>query len=138
MALRLFFLLAAMAPSFATAAASPVTPPVVDTSPASQTRGLVCTADDASVREITIDFAGARWRDAGGDWNRIVAQDDATITLVRQGGSRIAELFSDVRRVERIDRTTLVLATELHTGLIDEKRAYRCRIVAPFEAQRRI
>ena len=131
---RLILLLATFTPPAALAAAAPVE----ETPPAPQTRGLFCTADDASVREITIDFTAGRWREAGGGWNRIVAQDDATITLVRQGGVLLSDLFSDVRRLERIDRATLILSTELHTGLIDEKRAYRCRVVPPFDAQRRL
>jgi len=132
MAFRLFL------PLMTVAAASPVAPPATTPSSAPQTRGLVCTAEDAAVREITIDFAAGRWRDAGGEWTRIVAQDDATITLVRQGGSMIGDLFSDVRRLERIDRVTLVLSTELHAGLIDEKRAYLCRIVSFSGAQPRL
>ena len=46
--------------------------------------------------------------------------------------------LSDLRRVEQLDRATLVLSTELHTGLIDEKRAYHCRVVPPFDADRQI
>jgi hypothetical protein len=122
---------------FLLASAPPVLPPHNAPAPP-QTRGLSCAADDASVREIVIDFAGSRWREAGGEWTRIVAQDDATITLARQGGTMLSDLFSDLRRVEQLDRATLVLSTQLHSGLIDEKRTYRCRIVAPFDAERKI
>ncbi len=119
------------------AALAPAAPPAVGPA-VSDSRGLSCTADDRSVREIVIDFTGGRWRDAGGSWNKIVAQDDATITLVKQGGGVISGILSDTRRVERLDRTTLVLSTELHAGLIDEARSYRCKIVPPFNAKRQI
>jgi hypothetical protein len=119
------------------ASAAPVVPPPDAPAP-SQTRGLSCAADDASVREIVIDFAGGRWRESGGEWTRIVAQDDATITLARQGGTMLSDLFSDLRRFEQLDRATLILSTQLHSGLIDEKRIYRCRIVPPFDAERKI
>ena len=99
----------------------------------SDTRGLTC-ADDSSVRDIVIDFTAGRWRESGRKWSKIIAQDYATITLVKQGGG----LLSDLRRVEQLDRATLVLSTELHTGLIDEKRAYHCRVVPPFDADRQI
>ncbi|WP_088183656.1 hypothetical protein [Sphingobium sp. Z007] len=112
-------------------------PPAVAPAPA-QIRGLSCTADDRSVRDIVIDFTAGRWREGGQRWNKIAAQDDATITLVQQGGGIISGLFSDTRRLERLDRSTLVLSTELHTGLIDEVRSYRCKIVAPFDAKRQI
>lgn len=128
MALRLAFLLLAI-PTPVLAADAP--PPAA--APAPVTRGLTC-ADEGSVREIVIDFTGGRWREAGSEWIKIAAQDDATITLVQQSGG----FFSDLRRLERLDRATLVLSTELHTGLIDEKRAYHCRIVPPFDAQRQI
>lgn len=114
---------------------TPTPPPAV--APA-LVRGLSCTADDRSVREIVIDFTAGRWREGGKAWTKIAAQDDATITLVQQGGGMISGLFSDTRRLERLDRSTLVLSTELHTGLIDEVRSYRCKIVEPFDAKRRI
>jgi hypothetical protein len=126
-----------LTPLLLLASAPAATPPHAAPAP-SQTRGLSCAADDASVREIVIDFAAGRWREAGGPWSRIVAQDDATITLARQGGTMLSDLFSDLRRVEQLDRATLTLSTQLHSGLIDEKRTYRCRIVAPFDAERQI
>jgi hypothetical protein len=116
------------------AAAPP--PAVVPT--LSQVRGLSCTGDDRSVREIVIDFTAGRWREGGQGWTKIAAQDDATITLVQQGGGIISGLLSDTRRLERLDRSTLVLSTELHAGLIDEVRSYRCQIVEPFDTKRRI
>lgn len=130
----------------------PVPPPVAPPPPAppsvvappvaaptlSQTRGLSCTADDRSIREIVIDFTAGRWRNAGGNWAKIAAQDDATITLVNQGGGMIGGILSDMRRVERLDRSTLILSTQLHTGLIDEVQSYRCKIVPPFDAKRQI
>jgi hypothetical protein len=111
-------------------------PPAVPT--LSQVRGLSCTGDDRSVREIVIDFTAGRWREGGQGWTKIAAQDDATITLVQQGGGIISGLLSDTRRLERLDRSTLILSTELHAGLIDEVRSYRCQIVEPFDAKRRI
>lgn len=125
------------APAMMAATPVPVAPPAVAPT-MSASRGLSCTADDRSVREIVIDFTGGRWRDAGGDWNKIVAQDDATITLVQQGGGMLGGILSDMRRLERLDRATLILSTQLHTGLIDEVRAYRCKIVAPFDGKRQI
>jgi hypothetical protein len=123
----------------AVAALSPAeTPPSVVAPAPAQIRGLSCTADDRSVREIVIDFTAGRWREGGQGWNKIAAQDDATITLVQQGGGMFSSLLSDTRRLERLDRSTLILSTELHTGLIDEVRAYRCKIVAPFDAKRQI
>ncbi|WP_416463923.1 hypothetical protein [Sphingomonas sp. VDB2] len=115
-------------------------PPAVSPVPPApaQIRGLSCTADDRSVREIVIDFTAGRWREGGQGWNKIAAQDDATITLVQQGGGMFSGLLSDMRRLERLDRSTLVLSTELHTGLIDEVRAYRCKIVTPFDTKRQI
>jgi len=85
-----------------------------------------------------IDFTAGRWREGGQGWTKIAAQDDATITLVQQGGGIISGLLSDTRRLERLDRSTLILSTELHAGLIDEVRSYRCEIVEPFDAKRRI
>ncbi|MAP45274.1 MAG: hypothetical protein CMN62_08445 [Sphingobium sp.] len=123
--------LLALATPVSTPAAVPA--PAVDPLPMSDTRGLTC-ADDSSVRDIVIDFTAGRWRESGRKWSKIIAQDDATITLVKQGGG----LLSDLRRVEQLDRATLVLSTELHTGLIDEKRAYHCRVVPPFDADRQI
>lgn len=123
--------LLALATPVSTPAAAPA--PAVDPLPMSDTRGLTC-ADDSSVRDIVIDFTAGRWRESGRKWSKIIAQDDATITLVKQGGG----LLSDLRRVEQLDRATLVLSTELHTGLIDEKRAYHCRVVPPFDADRQI
>jgi len=144
LALSMLMFLAAPVVMAATppAVPAPVAPPVV-APPAiaptvSDSRGLSCTGDDRSVREIVIDFTGGRWRDAGGDWNKIAAQDDATITLVKQGGGMISGILSDTRRVERLDRTTLILSTQLHAGLIDETRSYRCKIVPPFNAKRQI
>ncbi|CAM8635753.1 hypothetical protein [Sphingobium sp.] len=121
-------------------AAPPAPPPAVSPVPPApaEIRGLSCTADDRSVREIVIDFTAGRWREGGQGWNKIAAQDDATITLVQQGGGMFSGLLSDMRRLERLDRSTLILSTELHTGLIDEVRAYRCKIVAPFDAKRQI
>lgn len=119
------------------AADAPAPPPVVAPTLA-DSRGLSCTADDRSVREIVIDFTGGRWRDAGGAWTKIAAQDDATITLVQQGGGMLGGILSDMRRLERLDRATLILSTQLHTGLIDEVRSYRCKIVPPFDAKRQI
>ncbi|MEC3912271.1 hypothetical protein U5A82_17855 [Sphingobium sp. CR2-8] len=113
-------------------------PPPVAVPTLSESRGLSCTADDRSVREIVIDFTAGRWRNAGGDWNKIAAQDDATITLVNQGGGMLGGLLSDMRRLERLDRSTLVLSTELHTGLIDKVQTYRCKIVPPFNVKRQI
>ena len=124
-------LLLALATPVSTPAAVPA--PAVVPLPMSDTRGLTC-ADDSSVRDIVIDFTAGRWRESGRKWSKIIAQDDATITLVKQGGG----LLSDLRRVEQLDRATLVLSTELHTGLIDEKRAYHCRVVPPFDADRQI
>ncbi|MCC4234191.1 hypothetical protein LL253_16050 [Sphingobium soli] len=124
-------LLLALATPVSTPAAVPA--PAVVPLPMSDTRGLTC-ADDSSVRDIVIDFTAGRWRESGRKWSKIIAQDDATITLVKQGGG----LLSDLRRVEQLDRATLVLSTELHTGLIDEKRAYHCRVVPPFDADREI
>ncbi|MES2173977.1 MAG: hypothetical protein V4523_08555 [Pseudomonadota bacterium] len=119
-------------------AATPLPPPAAVSPAPAQIRGLSCTADDRSVREIVIDFTAGRWREGGQGWNKIAAQDDATITLVQQGGGMFSGLLSDTRRLERLDRSTLILSTELHTGLIDEVRAYRCKIVAPFDAKRQI
>ena len=125
-------------PSLAATPPPTPTPPPVAAPVPTHVRGLSCTADDRSVREIVIDFTAGRWREGGKGWNKIAAQDDATITLVQQGGGMISGLFSDTRRLERLDRSTLVLSTELHTGLIDEVRSYRCEIVEPFDAKRRI
>lgn len=151
LALSMLMIFAAPAVMAATAPSAPpsvAAPPPVAAPPAaappaiaptvSDSRGLSCTADDRSVRKIVIDFTGGRWRDAGGDWNKIAAQDDATITLVKQGGGMISGILSDTRRVERLDRTTLILSTQLHAGLIDETRSYRCKIVPPFNAKRQI
>lgn len=131
-------LLASMLAAPAVAGSPPVAPPPVAAPTLTDSRGLSCTADDRSVREIVIDFTGGRWRDAGGDWNKIAAQDDATITLVNQGGGMLGGILSDLRRVEKLDRATLMLSTQLHTGLIDEARSYRCKIVPPFDARRQI
>ena len=131
-------MLAAPAVAGSPPVAPPVAPPPVVAPTLTDSRGLSCTADDRSVREIVIDFTGGRWRDAGGDWNKIAAQDDATITLVNQGGGMLGGILSDLRRVEKLDRATLMLSTQLHTGLIDEARSYRCKIVAPFDARRQI
>lgn len=128
----------APAPSVPAPHASPAVPPPVVAPTLADSRGLSCTANDRSVREIVIDFTGGRWRDAGGDWNKIAAQDDATITLVNQGGGMLGGILSDLRRVEKLDRATLMLSTQLHTGLIDEARSYRCEIVPPFDAKRQI
>ncbi|KQN04497.1 hypothetical protein ASE85_05540 [Sphingobium sp. Leaf26] len=128
----------AMAAGTPAPAPAPGVAPAVAVPTLTDSRGLSCTADDRSVREIVIDFTGGRWRDAGGDWNKIAAQDDATITLVNQGGGMLGGILSDLRRVETLDRATLMLSTQLHTGLIDEARSYRCKIVAPFDARRQI
>lgn len=124
---------APVAPSVEPPVAPPIAAPTL-----SQTRGLSCTADDRSIREIVIDFAAGRWRNAGGSWSKIVAQDDATITLVNQGGGMLGGILSDLRRVERLDRSTLILSTQLHTGMIDQVQSYRCKIVQPFDAKRQI
>lgn len=100
--------------------------PVLNT----QVRGLDCTGDDREVRQIVIDFTGGRWREAGREWTKIAAQDDATITLIKQGG-----MLSDVTRLERLDRSTLELTAILKTGLINEHRHFRCVIVPPFDAK---
>jgi hypothetical protein len=131
----------------AVTSAAPVAPPAV-TPPAvappavaptvSNVRGLSCTANDRSIREIVIDFTAGRWRNAGGNWSKIAAQDDATITLVDQGGGMLGGLLSDMRQVERLDRSTLILSTKLHTGLIDQVQFYRCKIVPPFDGKRQI
>lgn len=121
------------APSAVAANALPAVAPTL-----SETRGLSCTADDRSIREIVIDFTAGRWRNAGGNWSRIAAQDDATITLIDQGGGMLDGILSDTRRVERLDRSTLILSTKLHTGLIDQVQSYRCKIVPPFDAERQI
>jgi hypothetical protein len=114
-----------------------VAPPAVAPT-VSNVRGLSCTANDRSVREIVIDFTAGRWRNAGGNWSKIAAQDDATITLVDQGGGMLGGILSGVRQVERLDRSTLILSTKLHTGLIDQVQSYRCKIVPPFDGKRQI
>lgn len=129
----MFLQLALLGLATPSVAAATAAPPAASPVPLVETRGLTC-ADESSVRDIVIDFTAGRWREAGREWSKIVAQDDETITLVKQGGG----LLSDLRRVERLDRATLVLSTELHTGLIDEKRAYHCRIVPPFDAEQQI
>lgn len=116
--------LLAAAPPNATAPAPAVPAPVA------QVRGLDCTGDNREVRQIVIDFTGGRWRETGREWQKIAAQDDATITLVKQGG-----MLSDVTRLERLDRSTLELTAILRTGLINESRHFRCVIVPPFDAK---
>ncbi len=122
----------------ATAPATGATPPPPSVPTLAQTRGLSCTGDDRSVREIVIDFTAGRWREGGSGWTKIAAQDDSTITLVKQGGGFIDGILSDTRRLEQLDRATLVLSTQLRAGLIDEARSYHCKIVEPFDAKRQI
>lgn len=137
--LKMAFVLCGMAVmSPAVAATASVVPPPAAAPTLSQTRGLSCTAGDRLVRDIVIDFTAGRWRESGHGWTRIVAQDDATITLVRKGEGMLGGILSGARRLETLDRATLVLSTRLQSGLIDEVRSYRCKVVEPFDAKRQM